>query len=207
MIVCRPADLLKPEMDRLRAEIGGLATSEEDVLTFAMFPDIGRKFLEERAAGTLTPEPLLPMSNGTGASPADEGVPTEFIIDVHGETYRVDITGVGVKGGGKRHFFLSIDGMPEEVVFEPLNTFVAGGAGNRKQASAPGDVSTHMPGNIVDVLVKEGDVVKAGQPVLIAEAMKMETEVQAPIAGTVKAVHVAKGDRVTPGEVLIEIAG
>src|SRR5690606_17677222 len=71
VIVCRPADLLKPEMDRLRAEIGGLATSEEDVLTFAMFPDIGRKFLEERAAGTLTPEPLLPMSNGTGASPAD----------------------------------------------------------------------------------------------------------------------------------------
>jgi pyruvate carboxylase subunit B len=57
------------------------------------------------------------------------------------------------------------------------------------------------------VLVKEGDQVKAGQPVLIAEAMKMETEVQAPITGTVKAVHVAKGDRVTPGEVLIEIAG
>ena len=208
VIVCRPADLLKPEMDRLRAEIGGLATSEEDVLTFAMFPDIGRKFLEERAAGTLTPEPLLPIPDGHGPrEPSEEGVPTEFVIDVHGESYRVDITGVGVKGGGKRHFFLSIDGMPEEVVFEPLNTFVAGGAGNRKQASAPGDVSTHMPGNIVDVLVKEGDVVKAGQPVLIAEAMKMETEVQAPIAGTVKAVHVAKGDRVTPGEVLIEIAG
>jgi pyruvate carboxylase subunit B len=208
VIVCRPADLLKPEMDRLRAEIGELATSEEDVLTFAMFPDIGRKFLEERAAGTLTPEPLLPIPDGHGPrEPSEEGVPTEFVIDVHGESYRVDITGVGVKGGGKRHFFLSIDGMPEEVVFEPLNTFVAGGAGNRKQASAPGDVSTHMPGNIVDVLVKEGDLVKAGQPVLIAEAMKMETEVQAPITGTVKAVHVAKGDRVTPGEVLIEIAG
>ncbi|HTO19883.1 MAG TPA: sodium-extruding oxaloacetate decarboxylase subunit alpha [Pseudomonas sp.] len=209
VIVCRPADLLKPEMDRLRAEIGELATSEEDVLTFAMFPDIGRKFLEERAAGTLTPEPLLPIPDGHGPrEPSEEGVPTEFVIDVHGETYRVDITGVGVKSGGKRHFFLSIDGMPEEVVFEPLNTFVAdGAAGKRKPASAPGDVSTHMPGNIVDVLVKEGDVVKAGQPVLIAEAMKMETEVQAPITGTVKAVHVAKGDRVTPGEVLIEIAG
>ena len=209
VIVCRPADLLKPEMDRLRAEIGELAQSEEDVLTFAMFPDIGRKFLEERAAGTLTPEPLLPIPDGHGPrEPSEEGVPTEFVIDVHGETYRVDITGVGVKSGGKRHFFLSIDGMPEEVVFEPLNTFVAdGAAGKRKPASAPGDVSTHMPGNIVDVLVKEGDQVKAGQPVLIAEAMKMETEVQAPIAGTVKAVHVAKGDRVTPGEVLIEITG
>jgi pyruvate carboxylase subunit B len=95
--------------------------------------------------------------------------------------------------------------MPEEVVFEPLNDFVAGTGGKRKQAQAPGDVSTSMPGNIVEVLVKEGDQVKAGQAVLISEAMKMETEVQAPIAGTVKVVHVAKGDRVNPGEVLVEI--
>ena len=204
----RPADLLEPELARLREEIGSLAKSEEDVLTFAMFPDIGRKFLEEREAGTLKPEELLPMPSGQGAAPVGgEGVPTEFVVDVHGESYRVDITGVGVKGDGKRHFYLSIDGMPEEVVFEPLNEFVAGSGGKRKQAGAPGDVSTTMPGNIVDVLVKEGDTVKAGQAVLITEAMKMETEVQAPIAGKVKAVHVAKGDRVNPGEVLVEIEG
>jgi pyruvate carboxylase subunit B len=207
LIDVRPADLLKPEMDKLRAEIGTVAKSAEDVLTYAMFPDIGRKFLEERAAGTLTPEVLLPIPEaGRVASAGGEGVPTEFVIDVHGESYRVDITGVGVKTDGKRHFYLSIDGMPEEVVFEPLNEFVGGGGGSkRKNASAPGDVSTTMPGNIVDVLVKEGDVVKAGQAVLITEAMKMETEVQAPIAGTVKAIHVAKGDRVNPGEVLVEI--
>ncbi|MGA6099982.1 sodium-extruding oxaloacetate decarboxylase subunit alpha [Stutzerimonas marianensis] len=209
LIEVRPADLIKPELDKLRREIGALAKSEEDVLTYAMFPDIGRKFLEEREAGTLVPETLLPIPDGSTATAAGgQGVPTEFVIDVHGETYRVDITGVGVKGEGKRHFFLSIDGMPEEVVFEPLNNFVGGGSGGqRKQASAPGDVSTSMPGNIVDVLVKEGDAVKAGQAVLITEAMKMETEIQAPIAGTVKAVHVAKGDRVTPGDLLIEIEG
>ncbi|MFF7707312.1 sodium-extruding oxaloacetate decarboxylase subunit alpha [Pseudomonas sp. NPDC007930] len=211
IIDVRPADLLKPEMDKLRADIGELAQSEEDVLTFAMFPDIGRKFLEERAAGTLAPEPLLPIpeagASATAAS-AKGGVPTEFIVDVHGESYRVDITGVGVKAEGKRHFYLSIDGVPEEVVFEPLNEFVAsGGSGKRQQASAPGDVSTTMPGNIVDVLVKVDDQVKAGQAVLITEAMKMETEVQAPIAGKVKAIHIAKGDRVNPGEVLIEIEG
>ncbi|WP_068830518.1 sodium-extruding oxaloacetate decarboxylase subunit alpha [Pseudomonas sp. BMS12] len=206
VIDVRPADLLKPEMAKLREEIGALAKSEEDVLTFAMFPDIGRKFLEERAAGTLTPEVLLPIPEAGGVAAAGgEGVPTEFVVDVHGESYRVDITGVGVKGDGKRHFYLSIDGMPEEVVFEPLNDFVAGSGGKRKQASAPGDVSTTMPGNIVDVLVKEGDQVKAGQAVLITEAMKMETEVQAPIAGTVKVIHVAKGDRVNPGDVLVEI--
>jgi pyruvate carboxylase subunit B len=206
VIDVRPADLLKPEMTKLRAEIGELARNEEDVLTYAMFPDIGRKFLEERKAGTLVPEALLPIPTA-GAGPTSEGVPTEFLIDVHGETYRVDITGVGIKGEGKRHFYLSIDGMPEEVVFEPLNEFIAGGSGKRKQAGAPGDVSTSMPGNIVDVLVKEGDKVKAGQPILITEAMKMETEVQAPIGGTVKAIHVAKGDRVNPGELLVEIDG
>ena len=62
-----------------------------------------------------------------------------------------------------------------------------------------------MPGTIVDVLVKVGDRSKAGDPVLVTEAMKMETEVQAPIAGTVAAVHVAKGDSVNPDEALIEI--
>ncbi|OWG36421.1 oxaloacetate decarboxylase subunit alpha [Stutzerimonas stutzeri] len=207
VIECRPADLLAPELDKLRKDIGELAKSEKDVLTFAMFPDIGRKFLEEREAGTLQPEVLLPIPDGKAAAASVEGTPTEFVIDVHGETYRVDITGVGVKGEGKRHFYLSIDGMPEEVVFEPLNAFVGGGGSQRKQASAPGDVSTTMPGNVVDVLVAVGDVVKAGQTVLVSEAMKMETEIQAPIAGTVKAVHVAKGDRVNPGEVLIEIEG
>ncbi|WP_312373845.1 sodium-extruding oxaloacetate decarboxylase subunit alpha [Pseudomonas oryzihabitans] len=208
VIEVRPADLLSPELARLRAEIGDLAQSEEDVLTFAMFPDIGRKFLEERAAGTLVPEALLPMPSADGvAAVGGQGVPTAFSVDVHGETYQVDITGIGLKSEGKRHFYLSIDGVPEEVVFEASGDFVAEGGQRRRQAERPGDVSTTMPGNIVEVLVKEGDQVRAGQGVLVTEAMKMETEIQAPIAGTVTAVRVAKGDRVNPGEVLIEIEG
>ena len=208
VIEVRPADLLSPELARLRGEIGDLAKSEEDVMTFAMFPDIGRKFLEERAAGTLVPEALLPMPSADGvAAVGGQGVPTAFSVDVHGETYQVDITGIGLKSEGKRHFYLSIDGVPEEVVFEASGDFVAEGGQRRRQAERPGDVSTTMPGNIVEVLVKEGDQVKAGQGVLVTEAMKMETEIQAPIAGTVIAVRVAKGDRVNPGEVLIEIEG
>ncbi|WP_145008207.1 sodium-extruding oxaloacetate decarboxylase subunit alpha [Pseudomonas oryzihabitans] len=208
VIDVRPADLLSPELARLRADIGDLARSEEDVLTFAMFPDIGRKFLEERAAGTLVPEALLPIPSADGvAAVGGQGVPTAFSVDVHGETYQVDITGIGLKTEGKRHFYLSIDGVPEEVVFEASGDFVAEGGQRRRQAERPGDVSTTMPGNIVEVLVKEGEQVKAGQGVLVTEAMKMETEIQAPIAGTVTAVRVAKGDRVNPGEVLIEIEG
>ncbi|NVK42074.1 MAG: sodium-extruding oxaloacetate decarboxylase subunit alpha [Oceanospirillaceae bacterium] len=200
----RPADQLPPEMARLRAEIGELAQSDEDVLTFAMFQDIGRQFLSERAAGTLQPEALLPPA-GSDQRPVDEGVPTEFNIDVHGETYEVSITGVGNVGTGKRHVFLTLDGVPQEVLFEPKNLYVASGASGRAKATAPGHVTTAMPGNIVDVLIAVGDKVDAGKAVLVTEAMKMETEVQAPIGGTVVAVHVVKGDRVTPGEVLIEI--
>ena len=206
IIDVRPADLLKPEMDRLRQEIGTLAKSEEDVLTYAMFPDIGRKYLEERDAGTLEPEVLLPAPTGDERPASADGVATEFMIDVHGESYRIDITGVGVKGDGSRNFYLSIDGMPEEVVLEELNKFVGGSDGKtRERASKPGHVTTSMPGNVVDVLVAEGDQVKAGQAVLVSEAMKMESEIQAAIDGTVKAVYVAKGDRVTPGEILIDI--
>ncbi|MDD2343016.1 MAG: sodium-extruding oxaloacetate decarboxylase subunit alpha [Tolumonas sp.] len=209
VIDVRPADLLKPELAKLRTEIGALAKTEEDVLTYAMFPDIGRKFLSERDAGTLVPEALLPIPGTAAEQPvAKEGMPTEFVIDVHGESYHIDITGIGIKSDNKRHFYMSIDGLPEEVVFEPLNAYVGSGASNkRKQAAAPGDVSTAMPGNIVDVLVNVGDKVKAGQPLLVTEAMKMESEILAPIAGNVKAVHVAKGDRVNPGDVLIEIEG
>ena len=96
--------------------------------------------------------------------------------------------------------------MPEEVVVEPLNEFVPQQTAQRKQATSEGHVTTAMPGVIVDILVTEGEVVRAGQPVLITEAMKMQSEVQAPIAGRVAHIYAGKGDRVNPGEILVEIS-
>jgi len=206
VIDTRPADLLDPEMRKLRSEIGNLALSDEDVLTYAMFRDVGRDFLQERATGVLKPEPLLPPTAAGAPASSPEAVGTEFVVDLHGETYRVDITGMGVQSSGKRRFYVSLDGVPEEVVVEPLNAFVSEGGGRRRpQAASPGHVTTAMPGNIVDVLVSEGDVVRAGQILLVTEAMKMQSDIQAPIAGTVRHIYVEKGERVTPGEVLLEI--
>ncbi len=205
VIESRPADALSPELNKLRKDIGDLAKSEEDVLTFAMFPDLGREFLQQRAEGTLKPEPLLPVTEANDK----EGIATEFKVDVHGESYDIAITGVGDVGGGKRKFYISIDGMPEEVTFEALNEYVnesGNNAGGRKKATDPGHVTAPLPGNVVEVLVAEGDKVEAGQALLVMEAMKMETELLANISGTVKALHVKKADRVTPGETLIEIA-
>ena len=214
VIECRPADLIPDEMDKLRQEISDLAKSEEDTLTYAMFPDIGREYLEQRQAGTLVPEALEPAdvdSNG-GKKAA-----TEFNVSMHGETYHVKITGKGYTTQEKRPYYISIDGIPEEVLLEPLDEIGLGegaegqpraaglSASGRPRATEPGHVTTSMPGNIVDVLVNVDDKVKAGDPVLITEAMKMETEIQAPVSGVVKQVYVQKGDNVTPDETLIEI--
>lgn len=198
----RPADSLQPELDSLRADVGELALNDEDVLTFAMFPDLGREYLQQRAEGSLEPEVLLPIDSGERPKAS---MATEFKIDVHGESYDVAITGVGESGAGRRKIYLSMDGMPEEVIFEPQNAYVAEKGERRKQATQPGHVTAAMPGNVVDVLVAEGETVAAGQAVLVSEAMKMETEIHANIEGKVLAVNVSKGDRITPGEVLLEI--
>ena len=199
----RPADNIAPELDKLRTRIGELAKTDEDILTFAMFPDLGKEFLKGRRAGTLKPETLLTADPGNSAAGSTA---TEFKVDVHGESYEIAITGVGDSGGGRRKLYVSLDGMPEEVIFEPLNEYVEDANGNRKQATEPGHVTAAMPGNVVDVLVKTGDAVVAGQAVIVTEAMKMESEINSNIAGNVMSVNVVKGDRVTPGEVLMEIA-
>ena len=220
VITCRPADLLKPEMKKLHVEIDGLAESDEDVLTYAMFPDIGREFLEQRKAGTLTPEPLEPPPEDNVAVCGT--APDEFNVTMHGETYHIKITGSGHRFQAQRPFYLTVDGVPEEILVETLSEVVteplgggintgpvtpatASGGSKRPRATSPGHVTTSMPGTIVEVLVKEGDPVKAGDPLFITEAMKMETEVQAPVSGTVKAIHIEKGDTVNPDETLIEI--
>ncbi len=81
-----------------------------------------------------------------------------------------------------------------------LETAAHGGATGEPTIAAP------MPGTVIRVLVSEGDRVEARQPLVVVEAMKMETPLLSPFDGTVKAVHVAEGDRVTAGMVLVELS-
>jgi pyruvate carboxylase subunit B len=144
-----------------------------------------------------------------------QAAPTEFNVSFHGETYHIKVTGAGHKEQVERQFYFSVDGVPEEVLIETLDEIVLEGgasgavrqtiAGKRPSPTEEGDVTTSMPGNIVDVLVSEGDDVEAGQPVLITEAMKMETEITAPVSGKVTAIYVRKGDSVTPKDTLLSI--
>ena len=221
VITCRPADLIEPEMAKLQAESDRIAKSEEDVLTYAMFPDIGKTFLQERNAGTLKADALLTKeAANTGAA---RYAPNEFKVTLHGETFHIKLTGSGHAGEEQRPFYVSVDGIAEEVIVETLSEIEVSGNGSstggksvdkkksgstangRPRPHHAGCVTTAMPGTIVAVKVKVGDKVSAGDGVLVIEAMKMENEIQASKTGTVVAVHVAKGDTVTPDESLLEI--
>ena len=205
----RPADLIEDEMESLRTTAGSLAHSEEDVLTCAMFPEIGMHFLEQRTKGTSTTETV---DYGRAGDTERRSRPTEYNVTLHGESYHIEITGTGHRQQDNRPFYMTVNGVPEEVLVEILDDIPASGeyrdstkGSQRPRATRPGDVTTSMPGTVIDILVKVGDVIEAGAPVLITEAMKMETEIQAAIAGKVTAINVSKGDSVNPDETLVEI--
>ncbi len=210
IISCRPADLIKPEWQNQVNDAGENAHNDEDIMTVAMFPELGKDFLKNRDDGTLEPELLMPISSNAG----NEMTPVEFSVNLHGESYQVRVTGSGHPSEHLRPFYLTVDGQPEEVLIEtheemllsgePTSSHKAG-KGNRPKATKPGHVTSSMPGTIVDILVAEGDNVEEGQSLLITEAMKMETEITAPISGVIKKIYVEKAVAVNPDEVLIEI--
>ena len=218
-ITCRPADKLKAEVSNLTVKSEAFAKTEEDILTYAMFPDIATIFLQERNAGTLTPEEMLDKEEVM--KQGDHYAPSEFNITLHGETYHIKLTGSGSAGEAERPFYVSVDGISEEVLVETLdevlispNTQSSTGdksnendktSSKRPKPSHGGCVTTAMPGTIVEIKVKIGDKVTAGDSLVVIEAMKMENEIQAPDSGTVIAIHIDKGDSVSPNETLLEI--
>lgn len=192
-ITCRPADLLEPEMDKLTAELRGLAKEKniklagdeiDDVLTYALFPQIGLKFLENRG----NPDAFEPVPTGKEvAAAAKSGEPEVYTVTVNGKEFVVqvadggDITGIKPLG---------------ETAAAPA---AAAPVGDGEPQKAP------LAGNIFKVLVSPGDTVEEGDVVIILEAMKMETEVQAFKAGTVGSVDVKVGDAVSVGDTLLTI--
>ncbi|WP_161866392.1 sodium-extruding oxaloacetate decarboxylase subunit alpha [Pseudomonas yangonensis] len=193
-ITCRPADLLDAEMDKLTAELKGIAREKgiklaadeiDDVLTYALFPQIGLKFLENRG----NPAAFEPAPTGREAPAREAGKPEVYTVEVNGKSFVVqvseggDIEGIKPVGGA--------------VSAAPAAAPVAAGGGEPQAAP--------LAGNIFKVLVQPGQTVEEGQLVIILEAMKMETEIRAFKAGTVGAVNVKVGDAVAVGDSLLTI--
>ena len=230
IVTVRPADLIEPELSKEYKDIKGFKTNKEDLLSYVLFPNIALEFFKARKEGTL-PDYSKPTDKASVLSPVQEQnipqesvaalekdgglAPSEFIVTVHGESYKIKIAGVGHKSDQKRPFFLNIDGALEEVVIESLTEIVPSAGGEivgesiaRSKRPSPkrdGDVYAPMPGRITKVIVKEGSPVKAGDTVLIVEAMKMENEIHTPIDGVVKEIYIKEGDSVNPDETLIYV--
>ncbi len=208
-ITCRPADRLEPEVERLSAELKEKAKAEgirlaegereiDDVLTYALFPQIGLKFLKNRDnPEAFEPAPQAPDTSATLPAKAEAKAPAvQAAVPAGPETYTVKVNGkayvVEVAEGGE------IGEVKEQ----------GGGAQPAPAEAAPSSgeaITAPLAGNIFKVNVREGDSVEEGDVVIILEAMKMETEVRASGAGTVSAVKVSEGDSVAVGDTLIEL--
>ncbi len=215
-IKTRPADRLDPELDEAKKELPESAQSIEDQLSFVLFPAIARDFFEAREKGDLTPEPLE-FGSTKGPTTAHELhlAPVEFNVTVHGETYHVKVSGSGRKIDGRKPYYIRVNDKLEEVSLEPIQEVLAGvpesqetdsgGKPKRPKPSKPGDVAPPMPGRVVKILAAIGDQVQAGDPLLIIEAMKMESQVPAPIDGKVATILASEGDNVKTDETVIQL--
>lgn len=193
LIHCRPADLLEPEMEKLTGEYQliakekGITVAEnlvEDVLIYALFPQIGLKFLENRNnPDAFEPTPQLESQSAT-AAPASSVVPTQrpesYTVTVNDKSYSVTVA-----AGGEI----------QQVVQHQPSTPAPGTT--REAVPAP------LAGNIFKVKVAVGQHINAGDVIMIMEAMKMETEVRATRGGIVERVVTKEGEAVQVGDPLV----
>jgi oxaloacetate decarboxylase alpha subunit len=194
-ITCRPADLLAPEMDRLTEELKSLAQSDDiklaeneidDVLIYALFQQVGINFLKNRDnPGAFEPAPgNEPLALEIAAAPAAS------TSDFAAESYKV-----------------SVNGTHDDVVVGPGNSDInqiiaATPAATQAEGTA---IKSPLAGSVIESLVSVGQKINEGDPVMIIEAMKMETEVRSQCSGLVQSISVNKGDALQAEQTLMMV--
>ena len=192
-VTCRPADLLEPELKVQTEELLRIAKEKniqladdvvDDVLTYALFPQIGTKFLQNRNnPDAFEPAPTAEEPAAPAPAPASSAAGGVYSVRVNGKTFTVEV---------------AESGQLAAVAATPAATSVA--------PSGSGEpVNAVLAGNIFKVHVSPGTVVEKNDPLLVVEAMKMETVVSAPCAGTVNEVFVKEGDAVAVGDPMVTI--
>ncbi|ECG7144716.1 biotin/lipoyl-binding protein, partial [Salmonella enterica subsp. enterica] len=196
-VTCRPADLLKPELAELEADVKRQAQEKgiqlagnaiDDVLTVALFPQIGLKFLENRhnpAAFEPVPQAEAAQPVAKAEKPAASGI---YTVEVEGKAFVVKVS----DGGDISQLTAAT---PSSA---PVQAAAPAGAGT--------PVTAPLAGNIWKMIATEGQTVAEGDVLLILEAMKMETEIRAAQAGTVRGIAVKSGDAVSVGDTLMTLA-
>ncbi|TQV76985.1 oxaloacetate decarboxylase subunit alpha [Aliikangiella marina] len=196
-ITCRPADLIEPELEKLTIGLEKIAEKDsislasnkiDDVLTYALFPQIGIKFLKNRNnPGAFEPAPSIESAIPASRPQTEQtsGGPERYDVAVNGKRYSVTVS----PSGSVTSVAPQTETTPQTPVSSGITT-----------------VDAPLAGNIFKVLVSPGDVVAEGDVVVILEAMKMETEVRSQVAGKVTQILVKEGDAVSLSDSLISLS-
>ena len=208
-VTCRPADNIAPELDTLSKELDELAEKKQlslsddkidDVLTYALFPQIGLKFIENRGnPDAFEPAPSAQESQSSSAPKSAEAKSSSqgatasetYDVNVDGKVYRVEVAPSGT--------LTSVTpASGSQTQAQPQTNSAAPSDSNSSQS-----IDAPLAGNVFKILVRNGDSVSEGDVVMILEAMKMETEIRSAYTGTVTDITVSEGDAVTSGQPLI----
>lgn len=204
-ITVRPGELLPPvDFDQLTAELTekyGRAPSKQDVLAYALYPKVFEQYIDAvNAFGDVsvldTPTFFYGLKIGE-----------EIEVEIEkGKTLIVKLVSIGEpQHDGTRIIYFELNGQSRELVIQDLTVEVDGSIALKADPSNPNQIGATMPGTVLKVVVNKGSTVKRGEHLLITEAMKMETTVQAPKDGIVKEIYAKAGDAISTGDLLIEL--
>ena len=204
-ITVRPGELLEPvnfeELEKSMVKKLGRAVTHQDVLAYALYP----KVFEEYATAHDLFGDISVLDTPTFLYGLKLGEEIEVEIE-KGKTLIIKLIEIGEpQHDGTRIMYFELNGQSRELVIQDLTVEVDGNTSLKADPSNPNQIGATMPGTVLKVVVSKGSPVKRGDHLLITEAMKMETTVQAPKDGVVKEVYVTAGNAISTGDLLIEL--
>lgn len=204
-ITVRPGELLEPiQFDQLEAVLEeklNRPVTKKDVLAYALYP----KVFEEYAKTAESFGNISVLDTPTFLYGLKLGEIIEVEIE-KGKTLIIKLVSIGEpQHNGTRVLYFELNGQSRELVIQDMTVEVDGNLALKADPSNPNQIGATMPGTVLKVVVSKGSPVKRGDHLLITEAMKMETTVQAPKDGIVKEVYASAGDAISTGDLLIEI--
>ena len=229
-ITCRPAEVLDPELDKAKEEIGDLAVDMDDLVLYAIYPVTGKKFLKWKYGKEQPPQEVLPrtmeevqaedeivrkakageLAEIKKDAPSKSENTRTFNVFIDNEYYEVGVD--AVDGAPMVSYVQPMPGqMPAAPVAAPQPAAPAPAKEEKPAEPAPvvsadgTPLTAPMPGMIVSYEKNVGDTVSEGETLVVLEAMKMENALPSPASGTVVAVNFSSGDSVAKNDVLAVI--